>query len=252
MSPRTRSFLFSLLALAVSAALSLALLEVGSRIAYGRYFGRAFSRRDVQGRLLQDRFAEATSPTDDDAQLETQLSALKNAEIPDSNVIIHPYYGFIVNPESPGMNRFGFFEQDPFTKRGDDRFVILILGGSFADQVFYLGKDTMAARLRSYDAFRDKEVEIVSVALGGYKQPQQMIILADLFLHGAQYDAVVLTIGSRKPRDLTVPVIVRSTSSEPEKISTMKHAAATTFKAVLMRHNHEIANAAKGSEPTNQ
>jgi hypothetical protein len=89
------------------------------------------------------------------------------------------------------MNRFGFFEQEPFTKRGDDRFVILILGGSFADQVFYLGKETMAARLRNYDAFGDKKIEIVSVALGGYKQPQQMIILADLLLHGAQYDAVV-------------------------------------------------------------
>jgi hypothetical protein len=191
MSPRTRSFLFSLLALAVSAGLSLAVLEVGSRVAYGRYFGRAFSRRDVQGRLLQDRFAEGAKADDGDAQLETQLGALKNAEIPDSNVIIHPYYGFIVNPESPGMNRFGFFEQEPFTKRADDRFNILILGGSFADQVFYLGKEAMAARLRSHDAFRDKEVEIVSVALGGYKQPQQMIILADLFLHGAQYDAVV-------------------------------------------------------------
>lgn len=192
MSSRTRSLLLSLLALVVSAVVSLGLLEIGSRIAYGRYFGRAFSPRDVQGRLLQDRFTgAATTDAGDDAQVEKQLTALKNAEIPDSNVIIHPYYGFIVDPESPGMNRFGFFEKEPFTTRSPDRFVVLILGGSFADQVFYLGKETMAERLRTYPAFRDKEIDVVSVALGGYKQPQQMIILSDLLIHGGQYDAVV-------------------------------------------------------------
>lgn len=191
MNPRTRSFLLSIVALAVSAGLSLAFLEVASRIAYQRYFGRSFERRDVQGRLLQDRFADPAATGDDEGSVEQQLTALKNAEIPDSNVIIHPYYGFIVNPESPGMNRYGFFEREPFTERGPDRYVILILGGSFADQVFYLGKEAMAERLRSHEKFRDKDIEVLSVALGGYKQPQQMIILADLLLHGGQYDAVV-------------------------------------------------------------
>lgn len=192
MSPRTRSLLFSLLALFVSAAVSLALLDLGSRTAYGRYFGRAFSLRDVQGRLLHDRLADTPgSEAGAESPVEPQLTALKNAEIPDSNVIIHPYYGFIVNPESPGMNRYGFFEQEPFSARGPDRFVILILGGSFADQVFYLGKEAMTERLRRHAFFRDREIEILSVALGGYKQPQQMIILADLLIHGGQYDAVV-------------------------------------------------------------
>src|SRR5262249_24483082 len=80
---------------------------------------------------------------------------------------------------------------EPFTTRGPDRFVVLILGGSFADQVFYLGKEKLADSLRKHAPFRDKEIEVLSVALGGYKQPQQMIILADLLIHGGHYDAVV-------------------------------------------------------------
>lgn len=175
-----------------SLTLSAAALEVATLIAYRRYFGRAFSREHIQGRLLRERVG---APGEDgstvEAELDQKLEALKNVEIPDHNVIIHPYYGFIVNPESPGINRFGFFEDEPFTTRGPDRFVIAIFGGSLADQVFYLGRNAMADRLRAHPAFRDKDIQIVSVALGGYKQPQQMIVLSDLLAHGAQYDAVV-------------------------------------------------------------
>jgi hypothetical protein len=177
----------------LSLTLSAAVLEATTLIVYRHYFGRAFSRDHVQGRLLRERVGAPDEGGDGSAEerLDKRLDALKNIEIPDHNVIIHPYYGFIVNPESPGINRFGFFEDEPFTQRGPDRFVIAIFGGSLADQVFYLGKNAMAERLRGHAPFRDKDIQIVSVALGGYKQPQQMIILSDLLAHGAQYDAVV-------------------------------------------------------------
>jgi len=192
-SSRVASLAKNLLVLLVSMAVSAALLELGALFMYRRYFGRAFSRANVQGRLLHERVGtpSQSAGNEPEEQLDKQLDALKNAEIPDHNVIIHPYYGFIVNPESPGINRFGFFEDEPFTTRAPDRLVVAIFGGSLADQVFYLGKEAMAERLRSTPAFHDKEIKIVSVALGGYKQPQQMIILSDLLVHGAQYDVVV-------------------------------------------------------------
>ncbi len=109
----------------------------------------------------------------------------------DQRVIVHPYFGYVVDPRAPGINAFGFFRDPPLTTRTPDRLVVAVFGGSVADQVFALGRRALVERLEAAAPFRGRRVELVSLALGGYKQPQQLLVLAALLAFGAQFDVVV-------------------------------------------------------------
>lgn len=109
----------------------------------------------------------------------------------DQRVIVHPYFGYVVDPRAKGINAFGFFRDPPLTTRAPDRLVIAVFGGSVADQVFALGRQALVERLGAAPPFRGRRIEVISTALGGYKQPQQMLVLAALLAFGAQFDVVV-------------------------------------------------------------
>lgn len=109
----------------------------------------------------------------------------------DQRIIVHPYFGYVVDPRAPGINAFGFFRTPPLTTRSPDRLVVAVFGGSVADQVFSLGQATLIERLEAAPVFRGRRVEVISLALGGYKQPQQLLVLAALLAFGAQFDVVV-------------------------------------------------------------
>ena len=109
----------------------------------------------------------------------------------DQRTMLHPYYGYVVDPRSPGINAYGFFRREPLTTRDPHRYIIVFFGGSVADQVFALGQQALITALQRDPAFADREIVVLSTALGGYKQPQQLLVLADLLALGAQFDAVV-------------------------------------------------------------
>jgi len=181
-----RGFWKSLLVFAIACGLGLGALEIGATVAYRVARGRAFSRSEVLGRLLTDRVAG-------DGSGELAGLALDSA-VPDQPVILHPYFGFVINPEKRGVNDFGFFGESPLTKRVPGKIVIAFFGGSVADQVCYLGQDPPRDALRAREDFAGREIdeiEIVSTAIGGYKQPQQMLVLSYLLSLGAEFDVVV-------------------------------------------------------------
>lgn len=109
----------------------------------------------------------------------------------DQRIMVHPYFGYVVDPRSPGINPYGFFRASPLTTRSPDRYVIAFFGGSVADQVFALGQQALIAALRRDPVFAHRQIEVLSTALGGYKQPQQLLVLAEFLALGAQFDAVV-------------------------------------------------------------
>lgn len=109
----------------------------------------------------------------------------------DQRVILHPYFGYVVDPRAPGINPFGFFREPPLTTRSPDRLVVAIFGGSVADQIFALGRPALVAALQADPRFAGRRIEVLSTALGGYKQPQQLLVLAGLLALGAQFDVVV-------------------------------------------------------------
>lgn len=169
-----RRLLLLLAALAVGGAA----LELGARWVYRSVHGQPFVRAEVLGRLAAgDGAATETAP--------------RPQAIEDQRIILHPYFGYVVDPRVSGINQYGFFRAEPMTTRGPDRVVIAFFGGSVADQVFTLGRDALVEALRHHPPFRGKQIEVVSTALGGYKQPQQLLVLAALLAQGAQFDIVV-------------------------------------------------------------
>jgi hypothetical protein len=180
----------NLLVLALSSALFAALLEVSSVFVYSWAKQQPFSRPAIQGRLLAER-VRGTAVDHLPAALVEQIEEMKDANVPDSPVIIHPYFGFVVNPTQRGVNKHGFFQADPLAEKEPNSVVVMFFGGSLSDQVFYMAQDTLIEELSKLDAFQGKQIKVLSTALGGYKQPQQLIILSYLLARGADYDVVV-------------------------------------------------------------
>ena len=123
--------------------------------------------------------------------------------------ILHPYLGFVHDPSAyPGTNRFGFMGPTPLTKRSKDRINVLLTGGSVAQELFaHSGR--LRALLSSVPAFAGKEIVLMPVCLGGYKQPQQLQALSLLLALGSEFDVVlnldgfneaVLPYGENLPR----------------------------------------------------
>jgi len=123
-------------------------------------------------------------------------------ERPNELEVLHPYLGWAFNPEASeavarhvgatGVNALGFVDSGPaIRKRAADRFVIGILGGSVAQQVTTIGEAALRARLASSPQLAGRQVEIVRLAMSGYKQPQQLMTLNYVLALGAEFDVVV-------------------------------------------------------------
>jgi len=165
-------------------------LEIGARVIYEHYRGREFSRDDTLGRLLGERVLR--NPLEElPPDVKHRVAELKDTNIPDAPVILHPYFGFVITPSSGGINDYGFFADSPLVHPEAQTVTVAIFGGSLADQVFYMGQDVLIDVLEHSPRFAGKSVRVVSTAVGGYKQPQQLNVLSFMLARGAAYDFVV-------------------------------------------------------------
>ncbi len=104
--------------------------------------------------------------------------------------VVHPYLGYVRDPDrTPDTSYLGFPQKDddPLLKKHPDSVRVAIFGGSFAEGVSVVGEPVMQSILREHGINAD----ILTLAMGGYKQPQQLFALAYLLSHGAQFDVVV-------------------------------------------------------------
>ncbi len=117
---------------------------------------------------------------------------------------VHPYVGYVMEPmpdsgvtpfggEQPvPVSDFGYIDaQLPIGPRDDDAVRVAITGGSVACYFAVNGTDRLAAELRDDPRFAGRRFEFRNLALGGYKQPQQLMTLAYLLALGAKFDVVV-------------------------------------------------------------
>jgi len=106
-------------------------------------------------------------------------------------VKFQPFFGFVNNNDQ--CNNYGFrFPSDyPFHKNHQKQYFIGIFGGSVAEQFAIYGKDQLIADLKQYRYFRDKEIIILNFGSGGYKQPQQLLILNYFLMLGQELDLVI-------------------------------------------------------------
>jgi hypothetical protein len=172
-----------LLVLAIASVVAVVLLEIAAAQLYRRFKGRQFARSEIVARLYG---ASAEQPEVPAAQ------AANDPRVADQAVMIHPYFGYVNDPTRvKSANRFGFFGPEPFATRSPDVALVAVFGGSVADQLAKTGIDALSAALTADGPFRDRRIEVINLSLGGYKQPQQMLILAGLLAFGAQFDLVI-------------------------------------------------------------
>lgn len=180
---RARRLLFG----SILAVVAYALAEMGSFAAHLAWYGKGFS------------FAEHTSErrailAAGEVYRQRELGAVPVGNPPGSVYeVLHPYLGYVQDPtRTPGYSELGFPDSEVrILARDPARVVIGIFGGSFAEGLSRTTKDVLTGRLLGSPRFAGKDVRILTIAMGGYKQPQQLLALAYLLSLGMHFDVVV-------------------------------------------------------------
>ena len=144
---------------------------------------KSFSRKKVKNELLQQhlQYEEKNEENGFDDNQEKEYLG---------EHILHPYLGFVGVPRK-NANRFCFPGEDPITQKSDDTLTICLMGGSVAMGLHQESGDKLLKELKKAKIFKGKELKIVVFALGGFKQPQQLMALNYFLSLGAYYDVVI-------------------------------------------------------------
>jgi hypothetical protein len=172
---------------------------------------------------------------------------------------LHPYFGpthapglpFDIpealrdSPSAPARlttNNFGFVApfDYPFSKTGPRQFVIGIFGGSVGAWFCQVGARRLVSDLQPHAAFRDRDIVPICFAHEGYKQPQQLLVLAYFLSIGQTFDLAInidgfneVTLGSLNDQrgfDVSMPSamhleplinLVDRTTLTPEKLQSL-------------------------------
>ena len=107
-----------------------------------------------------------------------------------SSYALHPYLGFVLDYGiDPNSNKFGFNGQDITFKNNSNDYIVGIFGGSVAQIYYAEEKDNFIKELNS--RLKNKNIKVYSFALGGYKQPQQLMTLQYLLALGYKFDLII-------------------------------------------------------------
>jgi len=112
----------------------------------------------------------------------------------------HPYLGYVGRPgvypwgeTVPPFNEYGMLSVTshsyPYKKRNNE-FVVAVVGGSVAEIFANQIEKTLNQYLQEEFGF-DKNLVLISLATGGYKQPQQLFHLQYALLAGFEFDAIL-------------------------------------------------------------
>ena len=146
----------------------------------GRYFlHHSFSRKEIRQEL------KAAEPKTDTLEFQNT-----NTDGYLGDHILHPYLGFVSIPH-PDYNEFNLPGINPLTKKSPDKVNIVIMGGSVAKDIYSYTGDRIIQNLKRSKDFENKEINLVVFALGGFKQPQQLIALNYFMALGAEYDILI-------------------------------------------------------------
>ena len=115
---------------------------------------------------------------------------------------LHPFFGYVMKQGAFTKKEFGIKVNSqgflsiydyPFIKQKENQYIIGIFGGSVAHNFVndeYVTK-RFSNKLKTFPEFANKEIIILSFASGGYKQPQQLLILNYFLAIGQKFDMVI-------------------------------------------------------------
>ena len=113
--------------------------------------------------------------------------------------VIHPYLGFVTEGADPKKicaenttcdRRARTYDDRPFVKSTNKNVIVGVLGGSFAHGVSTTS-NILKGALSKVPRFKGKEIILIHMAVGGYKQPQQLMKFNYYLTLGAQFDVII-------------------------------------------------------------
>ncbi|TXT33379.1 MAG: hypothetical protein FD138_1893 [Planctomycetota bacterium] len=132
-----------------------------------------------------------------------QKSIARMGEDPHSQFeSLHPYLGWVFNPDSDQpavfanerlpVNSLGFVDAgESVRKRSPDRIIVGVFGGSVAQQVTTSCEAALRKQLDDVPELAGKDLQIVRLAMSGFKQPQQLMALNYILTLGGEFDVVI-------------------------------------------------------------
>jgi len=124
--------------------------------------------------------------------------------------VLHPYLGFVYDPSVEQSSPHGISDVSPIQEKSADKVIVGIFGGSFADDVAsHMGAE-LGRRLERY--FPDRQFVVVKAAIGGYKQPQQLMALNYFTALGGDFDIVINIDGFN---EIALPVLENLPNTNP-------------------------------------
>jgi hypothetical protein len=179
----------------VTAILVCALAEFFALLAFAFVKGTFYSSTEIRS-LQRDHLAEEEGGFVD-GDVKSPVRTLTQREYR-----IHPYVGYVIDRaperslpldiEGIHVTEYGYLDiQPPIHKRSEEKVIVGVLGGSVANLFTHGGHRVLAERLRESTRFAEREFVFVRLALGGYKQPQQLQTIAYLLSLGAEFDIVI-------------------------------------------------------------
>lgn len=114
--------------------------------------------------------------------------------------VLHPFLGYVLNPETvPGLGDSAqarglglpFNVEDPIQAVSPEILVVALFGGSVAEQTFIYARRELSRGLGAVERFSGRRIVLVNMAVGGYKQPQQLQALSYLRALGGHVDVAI-------------------------------------------------------------
>jgi hypothetical protein len=176
--------------------ISLVIIEISAFFAYTPVFGKRLTRDSIKVELLRGSIDyEPGNATDQ-----------KYADFVE-NKVLHPYLGFVYKPldeQNDWQNFYGFHGGKTLQKKSPDKVIVAVSGGSFALGLINDSTDTLIREIKKIPQYNDKAIEVVGIAIGGFKQPQQLMTLSYLLSQGAEFDVWINLDGFN---EITLPIV---------------------------------------------
>ncbi|NJK68926.1 MAG: hypothetical protein HC789_00375 [Microcoleus sp. CSU_2_2] len=115
---------------------------------------------------------------------------------------LHPFFGYVLKQGAftneklkLKVNRHGFFSlyEYPLIKTHKNQLIVGVFGGSVANNfaVDEYVNQRLSKKLKTYPEFANQEIIVLNFGNGGYKQPQQLLILNYFLALGQELDLVI-------------------------------------------------------------
>ncbi len=161
----------------------------------------------------------------------------QTATSPASKFKPSPFFGYV----STEGNNYGFISNDDFPiPRSKNTYVVAILGGSVAYHLanyIFQTPSFVDQMKKTIPALKDKEIRFMGLALPGYKQPQQQIVLSyfleqiDMVIQLDGWNEVFVSASGNAPADYPGMVEIESHNTQ-EKISPSLNTKIFIIKAI--------------------